>query len=200
MSTVIMKRKAEVLTMILILSAIFIVTIPFIASGIGKKAIGGDEVEEFIDLAKGGNKDGGKDGDGGGKGGSDSEKIDTRFITKSIGSDGGYIQVGNGVYFVVPAGALKEDTEIGVKMKRDKKEKKTKFYFIPAGLEFQRSAELRATWESIQDAQEEEPDLQYAVEEDGVLYDVGKPIGPGIEALGVAWKIKHFSLYYYRRR
>ena len=203
-----MERKTQVLAAAMVLSLILVAMIPIAADAFskGKNLPGADGSDEVTVLAKGGKgggsgKDGGGNGKGGGsKDGSGSGKRDTGFVTKVIGKDGGYIEIDAGIYLVVPPQALKADTEIGARMKRDKKDRKTKFYFIPPGLEFHRSAELQATWEAIYDAEEGEPELQYGVEIDGVVYDVGSPAPPSIETWGVRWKIDHFSLYYYRRR
>jgi len=193
----IVRRRTEVLLMALVLSAIFIAAIPFIASGVSQKAINGDGNKELVHLKKDSNN--GKSDDSN-KDKNDGVKIDTGYRTRTIGPNGGYIHVNKDIYFVVPAGALKDDVKIGVRMKRDKKDRKTKFYFSPEGLEFSIPAAIQAYWKSIDDAEEENPGLQYAVEVDKVIYKVGSEIKPEIEAWGVTWKIDHFSLYYYRRR
>jgi hypothetical protein len=102
---------------------------------------------------------------------------------------GGEIKIAKGVTFVVPSGALKEDTVISADMKWTKDH--ICFYFGPDGTTFDPPAELRISWYTI-------GKMDMA---DAILYgENGEKIMPQVKNWQGAWPIPHFSMYYFRRR
>jgi len=114
--------------------------------------------------------------------------------------NGGVIAIGEGIQFRVPAGSLKENTEISVEMVE--KDDYVEFTFGPSGIEFAEGnpAQLCITWKALGELGKGKKNIDT---EDIILYgEDGKPIDtePEIEGRGVVWKVKHFSIYYHRRR
>jgi len=102
---------------------------------------------------------------------------------------GGEIKIAKGVTFVVPSGALKEDTVISADMKWTKDY--ICFYFGPDGTSFAPPAQLRISWYTISKMDIADP----------ILYgENGEKIMPQIKNWRGAWPIPHFSVYYFRRR
>jgi hypothetical protein len=104
--------------------------------------------------------------------------------------NGGTINIGPGVNFVIPPEALKVDTVISADMEWT--DDYIYFHFGPSGTEFDTPAELRITWQAIDDMGL--ADLRLYTEN-------GEEIEYEIRKWGmVSYYIEHFSLYYYRRR
>lgn len=109
--------------------------------------------------------------------------------TEAIGKKGGMVQIAPGVSLVVPEDAVKKRTIISADMywTADSVE----FLFGPSPMSFSENLSLKITWEVINSM-----DL-----DDFTLYGPNKEqIQPVKKSWGLMWKIKHFSLYYYRRR
>ena len=104
-----------------------------------------------------------------------------------IAQKGGRINVAEGVVFVIRPGALEEDTVISVDMIR--KKKRIIFEFGPDDTRFSRPAELKISWEVLEDV------------DDFTLYgERGEEILPRKTGWGLIYEIEHFSLFYFRRR
>jgi hypothetical protein len=104
--------------------------------------------------------------------------------------EGGTIDIAEGVELVIPAGALGEDTVISADM--EWADDHIYFHFGPGGTEFGKPAELRITWQAIDDMGLADLHL-YSEDGEEIEYEIKKW---GV----VSYYIEHFSLYYYRRR
>lgn len=117
-------------------------------------------------------------------------------VTKRIDEDGGTINIASGVSLKFPQDALDDDydgDDGGIVISADMYQTADfiEFLFGPSPMSFQKSLRLKITWEAI-----EEMDLDTFT-----LYSPdGEEIQPVERSWGLLWKIKHFSLYYYRRR
>jgi hypothetical protein len=103
---------------------------------------------------------------------------------------GGTVNIVDGAELVIPPKSLKEDTEVyaGMKEKRDL----VIFEFGPEGTRFSKPSVLHVSWQLISDLGDVE---------DLTLYgENGGKLKPKITRWGPVYRIKHFSLYYYRRR
>ncbi len=100
---------------------------------------------------------------------------------------GGVLRIDNGVRLRIPPRALKEDTVISADILRE--EDRIVFDFTPDGLIFARPARLRIGWSVVMEMDDfimRGPD--------------GEKIWPRVRWWGLEYKIRHFSLYYFRRR
>ncbi len=113
-------------------------------------------------------------------------------VSKFIEADvGGTMSLAKGVTFVIPPGALDEDTMIQAHVVMNKN--RISYTFGPDGTVFNKPALLVVSWEVLEDA---------GVEDVNLYGEDGKRIKP--KALkkeeSFAYRIEHFSLYYHRRR
>ena len=107
-----------------------------------------------------------------------------------IGKEGGVVSIARGADLVIPPRSLKEDTPISAVMRKERE--RVTFEFGPDGTRFSKPAILYVSWQFIANSGNIE-DLR--------LYGEGrKKLIPKITQEGLEYKIKHFSLYYYRRR
>ena len=110
--------------------------------------------------------------------------------TERIGKKGGIIDIADGVDLVVPEGAI-EGKPIEITADMYWKGDSIEFDFGPSPMTFELRLRLRITWEAL-----EEMGLDTFT-----LYAPGwRELQPTEHPWGLLWKIKHFSLYYCRRR
>ncbi len=109
-------------------------------------------------------------------------------VTKLIeAKTGGILEIADGARLVIPPHALKKDTVISADMST--KKKRIIFEFEPDGTVFARPARLQIGWSVVQKV------------DDLFLYgEDGEKIRPRVTWWGLEYKIRHFSLYYFRRR
>lgn len=109
---------------------------------------------------------------------------------KRITKDGGSIEIAPGVTLVIPEGAI-EGKPVSISAKMYWRRDTIEFDFGPSPMSFIVRLRLRIDWEVI-----ESMNL-----DDFILYSPNGNLLPSEEkALALVWKIKHFSLYYCRRR
>ena len=108
----------------------------------------------------------------------------------TIGKEGGVVSIASGADLVIPPKSLKEDTTISAVMRKERE--RVTFEFGPDGTRFSKPAVLYVSWQFIANS---------GNIEDLTLYgEGGKKLLPKVTLGGLEYKIKHFSLYYYRRR
>jgi len=169
-------KKVWVLLIVFLLSAIFIAATPFVA--FGKK---GDDKEKKEKKEKG-------------------TKKQVR-VEQTITKAGGVIRIDKDTYFVVPKGSLllpAGETEITISVKMIRTKTKIKFYFGPNKTQFDPTnpATLQMSGKRLKGIK----DLTlYLAKSEKDETPVDK-IQPDEQWWGVQWPIKHFSLYYARRR
>lgn len=113
-------------------------------------------------------------------------------ISKLIKADeGGTVSIAKGVSLRIPPGALEEDTKIQARFLLHKN--RICYIFGPDGTVFSKPVELVVSWEILGNA---------GVEDLGLYGEDRKRIEPKIlkKEGSLAYRIKHFSIYYHRRR
>ena len=110
--------------------------------------------------------------------------------TETIRKGGGTIEIASGVSLFIPKAAIPR-MRVDISADMYSTTDSIEFVFGPSPMRFDKDLTLKITWEALED-----------LNLDGfTLYGPrGKRIEPANRSWGLAWKIRHFSLYYYRRR
>ena len=108
---------------------------------------------------------------------------------------GGTIIIDDDTRLIIPGGALEKNTHIRVKMVNNSN--KLTFAFTPEGLHFKYPVQLQKSKASMSDS---EGFTLYFAPDERDLDSYSETIYPDIDNENVTWSLKHFSIYYYRRR
>lgn len=109
--------------------------------------------------------------------------------------EGGTIILDDNTQLIIPKRALKHDTYISAKVVYNTS--KIMFHFEPEGLVFRKRVYLQKSRTAMKDANGYT--LYYAPDPSN-LDNYTETIRPTIDSENVTWSLKHFSLYYHRRR
>jgi hypothetical protein len=113
----------------------------------------------------------------------------TRFVEAS---KGGVIRIARGAYFRVPPKSMEGDVTISADVVLEKD--RVCFYFGPDGTTFDPPAQLIIVWPALARL------IRVGVRDLTLYGEDGSEIKPRIRTWGVKYPIKHFSMYYFRRR